>query len=317
MKIKNYKKHSKEEYDLAVNFRKKYGWGAKRIHKYLLENNGIIIKKGAIEGWLNKGNEPFEEKIIKPIPHSAKELTKEKAYILGTLCGDGWVSTGYRLGLEACDKEFVDYFQECLEKVYNRIGNRTERIRIKEIHYILVLVSKKVVKDLQRYSKSFKGKEWIVPEQIKKAPKAIKAAFISAFADSEGSMRYRKGSGELTIHSGNKRSLQDVRKMLFCDFKIKSTFLFDRPTVYTIHIYDYNSLKKFHDEIGFKIHRKQIALKRTVESYKRKGLRRYSNEFKTKALNMLQNGMKHREIAKLLGTSYSNIYDWEKQNSKI
>ena len=49
-----------------------------------------------------------------------------------------------------------------------------------------------------------------------------------------------------------------------------------------------------------------------LSTYKRKGLRRYSEEYKVMAMQILKQGLKHGQITKLIGTSYCNIYDWEK-----
>jgi len=51
----------------------------------------------------------------------------------------------------------------------------------------------------------------------------------------------------------------------------------------------------------------------SLETYKRKGLRRYSEKYKLLAIELLKQGVKHRQIARLLGTNHTNIYDWEKK----
>lgn len=321
-KNRKYTLNSLKTYNLVMNLRRKTGWGTKRIKEYL-EKKGINSSTGAIRGWVYKDKKPFVYRIIKQIPESSKELTKEKAYILGTLCGDGYISTGYRIGLGVCDKDFADYFKYCVEKVY---GVRCSiRIRITKPNkfcknpkplYIVSQVSKLIVRDLNRYSTSFKTKEWKVPEQIKGSSKKIQSAFIRGFADSEGSARCRKAHSEICLCSGNKESLEEIKHILDYNFNIKS-YLGDKVNKATvISITKYIYLKKFHDEIGFIIKRKQENLKKGLNSYKRKGVRSYPLEFKLKAMNLLKQGMKHREIARLLGTNRTNIYDWEKSYLK-
>lgn len=319
MKIKNYKKHSKEEYDLVMNLRSKYDWGTKRISKYLL-NKGISIKKGAIDGWLYRGKKPYQEVLIKHILESSKELTKEKAYILGVLCGDGYISTDYRIGLEVCDREFADYFQNCLEIVYGlkcSTGIRKRKCNSftnnPKDQYIVSLCSKLVIEDLQKYMKSFKSKDWIVPEQIKNTTKEIISEFIKGIADSEAHVRLRKGQSEITITSINYQALKDLQELLKEIYGIKSYPRRRKSIIFDLRISNYDSLFKYYNEIGFIIKRKQDNLERMFETYKRKGINRYSEEFKIKAMNLLKDGMKHRQIAKLLGTSHTNIYDWEKK----
>ncbi len=276
---------------------------------------------GAIEGWLYSRKRPFKEVIIKQIPISSKELTPEKSYIIGVLCGDGWISTNYRIGLSVCDKEFADYFQYCIEKVYAVKCSRSIRTRKKnnftknpKTQYIVSLCSKLVVKDLQKYSKSFKTFKWAVPEQIKNS-KEITAEFIKGFADSEAHVRFRKGHSEINLCSGNLLALKQLKNLLENTFQIYSYLGDNGQGVPVIVITRYVCLNRFYNKIGLIVKRKQIALKNALSSYKRKGIRRYSTEFKIRAIDMLKNGMKHREIAKLFGTSHSNIYDWEKQFS--
>jgi len=318
-KKRNYVTHSLETYNLAMNLRKEMGWGGKRIKEYL-EKRGIIISVRSIEGWLYRNKKPFRLKIIKQIPESSRGLTEEKAYVLGTLCGDGYITTGYRIGLGVSDKDFADYFQYCMEKVYRvKCSTRTRIMKPNKFcknpkpRHVISQVSKLIVKDLNRYSKSFKTKEWEVPEQIKSSSKQIQAAFIRGFADSEGSARCRKAHSEINLCSGNKESLEEVRRMLYYNFNIKSYLGDNGNGVPIIAITKYIYLKRFYDEIGFIIKRKKEKLRLGLESYKRKGVRKYSKEFKLKAMNLLKQGMKHKEIAQLLGTNRTNIYDWEER----
>jgi len=314
----NYVPHSLETYKLAMGLRKEKGWGGIRIHQYL-QKRGIIISAGSIDGWLYCNKKPFQLKIIKQIPQESKELTPEKAYILGTLCGDGYISTGYRIGLGVSDKDFADYFQCCLEKVYGvkcftriRIMKPNKFCKNPKPRYVVSQVSKLIVKDLNKYSASFKSKEWRAPRQIMEAPKEIQSCFIRGFADSEGSVRARKRNTEFTLCSGNPDGLRDIESMLNNMFGIKATFSKRENEVSRLTTSDYVSLLKFKEDINFTIRRKRFILEKGLTNYKRKGLRKYSLEFKLKAMNLLKQGMKHKEIAQLLGTNRTSIYNWEK-----
>ena len=212
---KKYTINSLETYNLAMQFRRE-GIGGKNIHKKLVEI-GRTVQVGTIDGWLYRNKEPFAVKIIKQISSKSNDLTQEKAYAIGTICGDGYISTEYRVGLSVCDKEFANYFKYCLEKTYGVTCSSTERMRNKtnmsnspRKQYVVSLVSKLIVEDLQTYIKSFKTKDWRVPKQILDSTEEIQAAFIMGFADSEGSVRFRKGNGEITIHSTNKEGLREV-----------------------------------------------------------------------------------------------------------
>ncbi len=316
-KKSNYSCHSLEEYNFALELREKYGWGEKRIRKELLKHN-FDVKHGAISGWIYKGKKPFNSKIITPIPESSKKLTTEKAYVLGTLCGDGWISTGYRIGLNVCDKEFAEYFYFCLKETYNIPPSFTLRekkstvVKSCQPQYTVMLVSKLAALDLFSYAKSFKTFEWEIPSQIKEASKDIQAAFIRGFADSEGCVKNRHRNREIMLASGNKIGLDQIRQILFKNFGIKSYICQMKSNVYLLYISDYNSLNIFCNEIGFTIRRKQEKLESGLIRYKRKGIRKYSPGLKELALDMLQNGYNYQEIGKILNTSYANVHDWEK-----
>lgn len=283
-----------------------------RIRRYLLAK-GVDIKLGTIDGWLYFGKKPFKTKILNQISETSKNLTKEKAYVLGVLCGDGYISRGYRVGLEACDKEFVEYFQQCLERTYVLKTSRSERIRVKKPHYIVYLVAKLVVEDLEKYC-SFGSRDWQIPKEIIVSNMELKSAFIQGFCDSEASVRYRKGSCEISIYSKNKQGLRKLRQLLGT-FGINSKIILSPTRTDYLSIMDYRSLNNYHKHIGFVIKRKSNRLKKGLDSYKRKGIRRYSDKFKIKAMKLLKSGLSHREVSKVLETSHTNIYDWEKQIS--
>ena len=87
----DYCKYTLEEYNQVMNLRKNFGWGPTKISSFLFDK-GINIKEGAIIGWIHKNKRPYEEVLIKKIPEESKILTEEKAYILGVLCGDGYLT---------------------------------------------------------------------------------------------------------------------------------------------------------------------------------------------------------------------------------
>jgi intein-encoded DNA endonuclease-like protein len=178
--------------------------------------------------------------------------------------------------------------------------------------YSVVLCSKQATEDLYRYSTSFKTFEWVVPHQIKHASSVIQAAFIKGFADSDGSARLRKGHSEVSLHSSNYPGLMEIRKMLHTTFGIETGVSKHKWGVYNIVITRYSYLLTFHNQIGFVIKRKMSNLSKGLKSYKRKGLRKYNIEFKKKALQMLKEGKSHHEVGRILNTSHTNIYDWEK-----
>lgn len=321
MTSNKYTFHTIETYNQVIKLRNEFDWGSKKIKNYFKER-GCKISIGVIEGWINKNKKPFIQKIISQIPESSKELTIKKAFILGALCGDGYISTGYRIGLSVCDEEFADYFKESFEEIYKVKCSKTTRLRKNtnfsnspKPNFNISVVSKLVVEDLFRYSASFKSKIWELPQQVVDAPIEIKSAFLRGLYDSEAHVRDRKGQSEINLCSGNNNSLLKVKKMLENDFQIKTYEGKNNSGVSVIVITKYDSLIKFRDLIGFTINRKQDALSHALNSYKRKGIIRYTEEFKNLAMELRNAGLKHKQITILLGTNCANIYDWEKRTS--
>lgn len=112
------------------------------------------------------------KKELQKILGESKKLTKDKAYILGVLCGDGYVTTNYRLGLNVCDLDFIKEFNKCIKLVYGLTLKIKERNRRKtnfksnpKVQYCVLLASKNVYFDLIRYG-SFKSEDWIIPKDI-------------------------------------------------------------------------------------------------------------------------------------------------------
>jgi len=316
---KHYTLNPPETYEIVMRLRhRNRRFGPKRIKEYL-GSEGVSCSNGAIRGWIYHNRKPFLTNIITQIPNASKELTSEKAYILGTLCGDGWISTGYRIGLKVIDKDFANYFKSCIENVYKINCSITPTQRkstnycsCPKPQYTVSAVSKLVVEDLLKYSNSFKTKEWRVPKPILEASKEIQAQFIKGFADSEGSARIRERNTELTLCSGNLEGLNDVRDMLSETFGIKTYPYTTSWGVFKITCSDYKSLLKFHGEISFVIERKRETLEEGLKRYKRKGIRKYSKDFKQLALELMDQGLTYYQVGKLMETSPANIYGWKK-----
>ena len=306
-----------EDYELVMYLRRKFGWGMKRISEYLLKKDGRKVGHGAIVGWIYLGRKPIYN--IKEIKEGSEILTLDKAYILGVLCGDGYLTTGYRVGLDCCDKDFVEYFLQCLNNVYSMTSKIRLRYRertnfgVARLQYSLQMCSKLVTRDLLRYSKSFKSKEWILPSEIKQGNLLIKASFLKGLFDSEGGIRLlHKGAGYLQVCSGNNKSLLEVKEMLESSFGIRCSVKFNQNKVMILVSTNYDSIKGFYDNIGFTIKRKQNRLVSVLNSYKRKGIKRYSLDFKREAMRLLDRCGDHRFVGQLMNTSYTNLYDWEK-----
>jgi hypothetical protein len=134
-----------------------------------------------------------------------ENLTPPKAYLLGVLCGDGYLSRrGYVVGLKCKsqdEKDFIAAFNEALNAVYglktyvHHYGPSTVDFKDKKYtsspQTCIRIYSKKAYMDLIRYDptkKGFKREYWRVPREIIKTwDEALISSFLRGFYDSEGS----------------------------------------------------------------------------------------------------------------------------------
>lgn len=204
------------------------------------------------------------------IPQNLK-LNEDLAYILGVLCGDGYmyysnIRRTYNIGLSAIDQEFVEEFRK---KLYNffKIKTSEEFKKSRKIkwnnQYITRLCSKEAC-DFINSIGEFKKDNWVVPDIIKTAAKInIKCAFIKGFFDSEGEID--RQNGRVGVTSMNLNGLEEISKMLE-DLDVRNTIIKRkdiRPNThqkYVLRIHDKNSIKLFNSLIGFTIIRKQKIL---------------------------------------------------------
>lgn len=316
-----YKTHTLEEYDEVMKLRK-IGLSLPKIFSFL-SDKGMSISYGAISDWIYTNKKPFQDKILSKILRQPNFLTEDKSYILGVLCGDGYLRIRetfghYLVGLDVCDENFADEFRRCLTSVYGLLPSKskcyakiTNFTNNAKPRYRINLTSKLVVQDLLRYSKSFKTKEWQVPEEVLISDLKIKSAFLRGLFDSEGTASLKKPYGiYLSVCSGNKIPLLKVNDMLKNEFDINLLAL-DEGSVLRLKSSSYKNAKNYHEKISFTIKRKRDNLAFGLSTYKRKGVNRYSLEFKKRALELLNKYEDYNFVANLLGISSSNIYDWK------
>jgi len=316
-----YKTHTLEEYEEVMRLKK---MGLRPIQIFsLLSEMGFSISYGAVYDWIHTSKRPFQDKVLSKISQQKRYLTEEKAYILGVLCGDGYIrvhksGSGFLVGLDVCDEDFADEFRRCLKEVYGLLPSKKKReprftnfcVKPKP-RYAINLTSKLVVKDLLQYSKSFKTKEWEIPEEILKASSSIKSAFLRGIFDSEGSASLKKPYGVyLSVCSGNITPMLKIKEILKNDFNMDLSVVYD-SSVIRLKSSGYKNVKNFYENINFTIKRKRDRLEIGLLSYKRKGVRRYSLEFKKKALGLLDKYKDSYFVAGLLGINSANIYDWK------
>lgn len=310
-------------YELARSLQTEKGLGYIRIRRDLLRL-GYDVSLGTLSGWLYHSKKPGRPSPT-PIPESAKELTKEKAYIFGVLAGDGSIRRGThrldssKVDLSATDEEFVIEFTRCLEEVYRlkpsvykRANNhlsifRGREIRSKKPIYEACLRSVKAVEDLLSYSVSFKTEDWRVPEVIKEAQPEIKGSYLRGFFDSEGTAAPHMNEGCRYVYafSKNLEGLRDIQ-VLLRDIGIESR-VFQHPRIHKLLISRRKNLKKFAKFVGFTIKRKMQKLEHGLSTYKCTP----STEIDAlvpKMVEMRKRGMFYHEIGEKLGVHKTTVH---------
>ena len=321
-----YRPHTLQEYNEVIELRK-LGYGPTNIFSILSER-GFHISYGAISDWIYTNKKPFQDKVLSKINVQDFNLTKEKAYILGVLCGDGYIRISgkghFLVGLDVCDEDFADEFRKCLIEVYGLTPSKKVRyVQYTNFsdnpkpRYVINLSSKLATLDLLRYSKSFRTKEWQVPKDILNGNLDIKSAFLRGLFDSEGSVTLKKGGGVyLSVCSGNRGPLQVIREMLKDDFDIGLNLVIVSSTFVRLKSVSYRNIKNFSNKINFTILRKKEKLELGFSKFKRKGHRKYSIEFKNEVLRMLDEGFTAPQIGKRLGFPHTNVYDFIEQKNR-
>ncbi|MEK6850271.1 MAG: LAGLIDADG family homing endonuclease [Nanoarchaeota archaeon] len=185
----------------------------------------------------------------------------EKAYILGVLCGDGYINKNFISFEIRQDKEFAEEFATCFEKVY---GLKYNYKYYKRKNTFIVRISNQTIcEDLLKYGK-FKTREWKVPSEIMESSNAKTiGAFLRGFYDSEGSSSSRSC---ITCSSVNMQGLEGIAallKKLGIETTLKSQ---QNGRYYVLYIFRKGRFKIFIDKIGFTIKRKQDKVNETINT---------------------------------------------------
>lgn len=245
-----------------------------------------------------------------------KELTLEKAYILGVVGpGDGFIeykkNNGiYRVVLEAVDLNFVKYLILCLEKVYG-IKPRIKELKRRNFGinstFRVRLSSKEVCDNLLSYGVSFKEKTWRIPDTIKNSSKEIKAKYIQGFADSQGSVSINPK--QIILCNQNLDGLKDMEE-LFSDIEINNLSYNKNG----ILLCNRKNIEVFSKLVNFNIAYKKERLEHIVNNYKVwKTPNKEILKLKPKIIELRKNGLSFSNIAKELSISTSAAWHNSKQ----
>jgi len=309
-------------------FKELYGKGestrsiAKKLNRYhstiLYYFDKLNIKRRSRREAAKLGVKTVRIKIFKhKIPNSSKNLSLEKAYILGVLYGDGFLSynnkiNSFHIGLAAIDKEFVEKFKNNLFKVYKI--KPTDRLRIPKIknwnkQFITRLHSKEACNNILKYD-SFKMATWKVPNIIKKLPLKLQAEFIKGFFDSEGTVDKRR----VSAFSTNKEGIKDIQ-ILLKNTNIRSTIQASerkkpRNILYRLSIQDRKSVEIFNKHINFTIIRKKEKLNQIINNYKLWTTPHEEvKKLKQKMIDLRNKGLSYEKIGKELNIGMVTVWN--------
>ena len=260
------------------------------------------------------------------LPKSSKKMSLEKSYILGTLCGDGFLSNkkrAYQICLSVTSKEFFNEFRRCLHEVY---GIRTtNEIRISKIknwnnQYCTRLCSKNACQNLAQYG-NFKTKTWNVPYHIKNSSLNIQASFVKGFSDSEGCVD--ENSRRISLTSINFKGLNEIGGLLR-NFGIRYTILGrillkgNRHDKYDLRIQDRRSIETFYKWINFTINYKKIKLKKIIKNYDVYTTpHREVIKLTPLMVKLRRNGLGCEKIAKRLNIGVVTVWSHLKKGGKL
>jgi len=194
-----------------------------------------------------------KQKIIIPLKKNYKKLTKEKAYILGVLAGDGYVDKNIiKLEIRR-DIDFIKEFANCLYQVYG--SKYTYYYYPLRNSYIIYAASQIIYEDLLKYG-DFRTKTWKGPKIIMNSNKTdIISKYLNGLYDSEGSPSKYK----ISFSSDSKNGIIGVHRLLN-KLNIQSRLYKLDKAHKTLEIMRKPYRIKFRELIGFSIKRKMDRL---------------------------------------------------------
>ena len=196
------------------------------------------------------------------------ELNKDLAYLLGALISEGTIKNHE---IEFCNsaKEWIDDFKvrwqkvfpDCRLHTFNRVPNSFG----KKPYYTIEIHSRYVVEFLRNLGLApVKSKRKDIPVLILKSPKAVAAAFLSAYFEGDGGISYSGKMTELSAVSVSEKLIQQLQIVLL-RFGIMGTKRYDRyRQTHKLYIRGLTSYRLFKEQIGFIGKRKSQKLNAAI-----------------------------------------------------
>lgn len=207
-------------------------------------------------------------------------MNEVTARIIAHLIGDGCVTSGY---LRYCNtnEKLLQQFRTDIKTEFGNVHFTEGKVNsgTRFVH----IRSKEIVKKLYEYVKSYKSGDAEIPQQILVGPSKLKAEFLRALFDDEGSvgLRVYKPTGEIKrdVHMASKsrKLLEQIKRILENEFKIRCNrigkYIKNRNgkqyITLVLHITGRTNLRRFSSIINFSHLEKRAKLQQLLYSYKR------------------------------------------------
>lgn len=201
-----------------------------------------------------------DKKLRRPTKNFSN-LSSEKAYILGVLCGDGHIHPSAIRFEIRYDEEFIKRFSECFYIVYGL--SFLYKYYKRRNSFVLYVASEIICRDLLSYGK-FGTFEWRVPKEILNCNnEKIISSFLRGIYDSEGSV----ARAAITTSSVSKKGIKEI-SWLLKRLGIKNKICLYRNKYYTLYIFRKERFKIYREKVGFTIKRKQERLNEILKNDK-------------------------------------------------
>lgn len=262
----SYQKHTYKEYNLVLQLRNK---GLK--YREISDNTSISL--GTVENWCTGRRKPFIGTISKIFTRT--KMTKEFAYVLGVLCGDGWIKYDdkwkcYSIGLLVTDKDFISEFGRCLSKTVREkikikyVGSRETNFGISKPFYRIYYCNKGFLEYLCSIG-DYKSTTWEIDTS---KILGFEGDFLRGFYDSDGCIRTKRNGTVISAWTASKNGCNILNKLLN-NIGIRRVNNYTRKNpirdLYTLEINRKIDCERFRDFIGATIKRKRDKLPKYIK----------------------------------------------------
>jgi len=279
----------------AMELSRSTDWNHRRIAAELQRRHGTRVPDITVYFWITERSNPIGRWNVFELKPS-----RELAYVLGVMKGDGFRTSYRRQGKEEIrlgvrDADFAAHFNEAVARVLererpNKIRHEPRKDEDGAVYFRVRYSSIQLAEFLDRDLSS-----------TRRLAEAHPADYLQGFFDSDGSSTPNLNRGRLYLRvlgsNTNLETLNYVKKLLLERFSIASSISIDketgysslvyhkmvtkRKTLYRLSVSRQDSVRAFAESIGFSIKRKQCVLDdglRLVEAYGSKEATRHWRE---------------------------------------